>query len=75
MTEVAECLLKLGFSSQFLNKISASCVPDNIGSKKVLEKNGMRDIGITKKAFKKNGTAFDLENFEITKEVYLKKDD
>lgn len=73
-TEAAECLLKLGFSSQFLNKISASCVPDNIGSKKVLEKNGMRYIGITKKAFKKDGTAFDLDNFEITKEVYLEKD-
>ncbi|WP_239643649.1 GNAT family N-acetyltransferase [Oenococcus oeni] len=31
-------MLKLGFSSYSLNKISASFVPNNIGSKKVLKK-------------------------------------
>ncbi len=66
-TEAAECLLKLGFSSYSLNKISASFVPNNIGSKKVLKKIGMHYVSTTERAFDKKGIAFDLDNFEISK--------
>ncbi|AWW99239.1 GNAT family N-acetyltransferase [Oenococcus oeni] len=52
-TEAAECLLKLGFSSYSLNKISASFVPNNIGSKKVLKKIGMHYVSTTERAFDK----------------------
>ncbi|MHA5130711.1 GNAT family N-acetyltransferase [Oenococcus oeni] len=52
-TEAAECLLKLGFSSCSLNKISASFVLNNIGSKKVLKKIGMHYVSTTERAFDK----------------------
>jgi len=41
-TEIAGALLKLGFETLGMHRIFATCRPENIGSQRVLEKNGMR---------------------------------
>lgn len=45
-TELAQLLIKFGFETQRLHRISASCDPQNIGSQKVLEKAGLSQEGL-----------------------------
>lgn len=42
MTEAAAALLRLGFETQHLHRIYATCDANNPGSYRVMEKNGMR---------------------------------
>ncbi|MED1569735.1 GNAT family protein [Bacillus paramycoides] len=44
-TEVSQILIRIGFEELNLHRISATCDPRNIGSKKVLEKNEMTKEG------------------------------
>jgi [ribosomal protein S5]-alanine N-acetyltransferase len=45
-TEVATLLLQLGFQRLGLERIAATCAPDNVGSVRVLEKAGLRLEGL-----------------------------
>lgn len=45
-TEVTQRIIQLGFEEMKLNKISATAMPQNIGSIKVLEKVGMKKEGL-----------------------------
>lgn len=45
-TEVATLLLRLGFQRLGLERIAATCAPDNVGSVRVLEKAGLRREGL-----------------------------
>ena len=45
-TEVANLLLQLGFEQLGLERIAATCAPDNAGSARVLEKVGFRREGV-----------------------------
>jgi RimJ/RimL family protein N-acetyltransferase len=44
-TEAARAILFFGFESLHLHRISACCVADNVGSRRVMEKVGMRPEG------------------------------
>ena len=44
-TEVAKILLSFGFNQLNLHRVYATCHPDNIGSQRILEKNGMKREG------------------------------
>ena len=44
-TETAGALLKFGFETLHLHRIEATCDPRNVGSARVMEKNGMRREG------------------------------
>jgi RimJ/RimL family protein N-acetyltransferase len=41
-TEAVEVLLRFGFEELKLHRIFATCMTENLGSKRVLEKNGLR---------------------------------
>ncbi|MDP4549292.1 GNAT family N-acetyltransferase [Alkalihalobacillus macyae] len=45
-TEAARALLKFSFQELGLHKVSATCNPENSGSKKVLNKLGMKQEGV-----------------------------
>lgn len=45
-TEVAAALIRFGFSELGLHRIAAKCDPDNHGSYRVMEKNGMKREGV-----------------------------
>lgn len=46
VTEAVRKVLSYGFTSMNLNRIEATCVPENVGSWRVMEKVGMRREGI-----------------------------
>ncbi|SEK25191.1 GNAT family N-acetyltransferase [Paenibacillus sp. OK003] len=48
MTEVVEKVIEYGFNNLGLNRIEAFVEPENVGSRKVLEKIGFREEGILK---------------------------
>ena len=60
-TECAEKLLEYGFLKLKVNRIDGGCAIDNIGSKKVLENIGMRNMKIIK------GNSYD---YHLTYEEY-----
>ncbi|MGC5771615.1 GNAT family N-acetyltransferase [Paenibacillus sp. ALJ109b] len=51
MTEVVEKVIEYGFNTLGLNRIEAFVEPENVGSRKVLEKIGFREEGILKGNF------------------------
>jgi [ribosomal protein S5]-alanine N-acetyltransferase len=51
MTEVIPKIIEFGFNNLGLNRIEAFVEPENIGSRKVLEKVGFREEGILKEHF------------------------
>jgi ribosomal-protein-alanine N-acetyltransferase len=48
MTEVVEKVIEYGFNTLCLNRIEAFVEPENVGSRKVLEKIGFREEGLLK---------------------------
>lgn len=51
MTEVIPKIIEFGFNNLGLNRIEAFVEPENIGSRKVLEKVGFREEGTLKEHF------------------------
>lgn len=51
MTEVIQKIIEFGFNNLGLNRIDAFVEPENTGSRKVLEKVGLREEGILKEHF------------------------
>jgi RimJ/RimL family protein N-acetyltransferase len=50
-TEAAGELIRYGFEDLGLGRISSSCVDDNVGSWRIMERNGMRREGLLRRAF------------------------
>lgn len=63
-SETVKALIEYGFNQCSLSKIIGACVPDNIGSRMVMLKNGMYFSNLKKHVFEKNGTFYDLMYFE-----------
>jgi len=55
VTEAAGALLKFAFTQEDFHRIYATCDPRNIGSARVMEKNGMRREGYLKEHLLKDG--------------------
>lgn len=55
MTEALAGLLPFSFDRMCLHRISASCMPDNLASRAVLEKLGFREEGYARKYLRING--------------------
>lgn len=69
-TEVAGALLWHGFNIIGFQRIQARLIPENIRSKRVLEKIGMEYEGLLKKAIYCKGQPHDLMLYAITDDMY-----
>ena len=65
MTEALELVIKKGFTELSLHRIEANAMPRNIRSKRVLEKSGFMNEGISRKYLKINGKWEDHEHFVL----------
>lgn len=71
-TEASKAILDYGFKVLNLHRIVATCQPENIASKRVCEKLGMRLEGLFKKCiYYKNDIWWDELFYAILKEDYL----
>lgn len=65
--EAAQLILRFGFSQLHLQRIEASCMPENEASLRLLAKLGMREIGMAKNYMQINGAWRDHYMFEVVK--------
>lgn len=65
MTEVIREIISFGFKSMQLVRIEASCLPENTGSARVMEKAGMHFEGILRKTMFVKGSYEDLKMYSI----------
>jgi len=65
-TEACAALLDFGFGVGGFETIHAHAMVDNPASSRVLEKLGMRSLGVLKNYCEKDGEQFDAAGFEIT---------
>jgi [ribosomal protein S5]-alanine N-acetyltransferase len=72
MTEVLKELVQYGFKVLELNRIEAFIDPDNISSKKLLEKVGLHEEGYLKDYFYEKNKFVDAVIFAILKRGYRK---
>lgn len=70
-TESAASLLKFGFEKLDLHRIYATCRPGNIGSRKVLEKIGMKFEGRLREHLWHKGKWHDSYQYSILKHEYF----
>ncbi|MDY2800508.1 MAG: GNAT family protein, partial [Fusobacterium mortiferum] len=59
MTQATEKICELAFEQLDIIKIMATTFKDNIGSRKVIERNGFKLEGIREKSIYKNGIIYD----------------
>ena len=71
-TEAAMAVITFGFEALGLHRIEAKFMPENLRSKRVLEKCGMSYEGTCKGAIFAKGRYFDYELFAMTEEDYKK---
>jgi len=72
MTEAAAAVVAYGFEEMQLDLISATCYPENVRSRRVLEKLGFRYEGTLARAERRyDGQVMDKECFSVTKERYF----
>ncbi len=71
-TETAAALLKFGFKTLKLHRIAATCDPRNIGSARIMEKNGMRREAHYRQHLWQRGEWRDSYHYAILKSEYLK---
>ena len=69
-TEAAKTVLKFGFLTLGFNRIHATCMVNNIGSSRVLQKIGMKKEGVLRQYYKRWGTYRDMEMYSILKGEY-----
>ncbi|GIP31686.1 GNAT family N-acetyltransferase [Paenibacillus sp. J2TS4] len=72
MTEVLKAVLDYGFKELELNRIEAFIDPDNISSRKLLEKSGLREEGFLKECFYEKNQFVDAVLFAVLKREYLR---
>jgi RimJ/RimL family protein N-acetyltransferase len=70
-TEAATAVLAFGFETLRLHRIFASHFAENIASRRVLEKIGMRHEGRSREHLKKWDQFIDLENYGLLKNEYF----
>jgi ribosomal-protein-alanine N-acetyltransferase len=71
-TEAAKCLLEYGFNTLKLHRISATVLPDNVASMRVLEKLGMIREGVKRDGIAIRGKHEDLLCYSILRPDYLR---
>ena len=74
-TEAIQGLVKFGFDSMELNRIGANVYPENIGSRKVLEKAGFTHEGLLRGYLFQGGKYHDANVFSILKDEVMKHND
>ena len=67
MTEAVKCILQFGFERMDLVRIQAICLPENIGSYRVMEKAGMQYEGTLRKARMIKGENRDIKIYAIVR--------
>ncbi len=72
-SEALQAVLAFGFSRMSLNRIEAKCVPENLGSIRVLEKAGMRCEGRLRDYEFVKGAYQDLNLYSILKREFNHK--
>ncbi len=70
ITEAVKEVLKFGFSTMGLTKITAHCIAENVGSEKVLLKSGFNFDGLFLKHATVKGKLVDIKWFSISMENY-----
>jgi ribosomal-protein-alanine N-acetyltransferase len=73
MTEAVKEAIKFGFEKMNLNRIQAMCIPENIGSYRVMEKVGMKYEGLIREYMYIKGKFQDLKLYSILKREYLEQ--
>ncbi|MDA3874701.1 MAG: GNAT family N-acetyltransferase [Kiritimatiellae bacterium] len=66
-TEAARMVVQYGFEDIGLNKIYARHLGGNVGSGRVMEKNGMKKEGVLRQQIMKNGESRDVIEYGILK--------
>ncbi|MBN3526741.1 GNAT family N-acetyltransferase [Paenibacillus apiarius] len=70
MTEAIAQVMKFGFEEMGLHRIEAFIDPDNISSRKLLEKAGLREEGRLRECFYEKGQFVDAVIFSILKREF-----
>jgi len=70
MTEAVSMVLPFVFDTLGLHRIHAACLPNNLASRRVLEKNGFADEGYAKHYLQIDGVWADHVLFGLTREQY-----
>jgi ribosomal-protein-alanine N-acetyltransferase len=65
MTEAIGAVITFGFLQMELNRIEAKCIPENIGSATVMEKNGMKKEGTLRDYMYAKESYHDLDLYAI----------
>jgi len=73
MTEAVKEVIRFGFEKMNLNRIQAMCIPENIGSYRVMEKVGMKYEGLIREYIYIKGKFQDLKLYSILKREYLEQ--
>ncbi len=68
--EIGQLLLGFAFQNLKLNRIEATCMPENQGSKRVLQKLGLRYEGTTRKSHRGYDSFHDMELHAILKNEF-----
>jgi [ribosomal protein S5]-alanine N-acetyltransferase len=72
MTEILQKVISFGFEQMALNRIEASFAPENVGSRRVLEKNGFAYEGTLKEKWYMNGRYWDGVVMGLLRKEYLR---
>lgn len=70
MTEALKTILKFGFEKMDLNRIELRCDERNIGSARVMEKNGLKHEGMLRQKRFQKGEFVNIKCYSILKEEY-----
>ena len=70
VTEAATACIDYGFGTMGLNRIEARCMPDNVGSERVMQKCGMRCEGTLRQTMLVKGKYIDLKLYAILREEW-----
>jgi ribosomal-protein-alanine N-acetyltransferase len=70
MTEVLRAVIKYGFEQLKLNRLEAFIDPDNISSRKLLEKSGLSEEGLLREYFFEKNIFVDAVIYSILKKEY-----
>jgi ribosomal-protein-alanine N-acetyltransferase len=70
MTEAVRRIVRFGFEDMRLNRIEANCMPENIGSERVMQKAGMHYEGIKREAVFAKGIFHDVKMYSILRKEY-----
>jgi [ribosomal protein S5]-alanine N-acetyltransferase len=70
MTKAVALILPFVFDTLALHRVEAACLPDNQASKRVLQNNGFREIGLAENYLQINGRWRDHILFGLTREHY-----